>query len=124
MAANLPGTRREAILMFYFADRIKAELMLASRLLTSLSHMEGLEREGATRLYLEFLKGLEHEIHLGQTVISDQEMVRVRTVLTGLLGMVDANMLQDIQPHLTWMISVMATYAQRGMEYLVQEKSL
>lgn len=124
MADNLPGTRRQAILMFHFADRIKAELMLASRLLGTLQQLQGLEREGATRLYLDFLRGLEQEINLGQAMISDQEMVRVRTVLTGLMGMVDANMLNDIQPHLTWMISVMATYAQRGMEYLVNEKSL
>jgi hypothetical protein len=33
-------------------------------------------------------------------------------------------MLIDVQSHFTWMISIMATYAQRSMEYLVKEKLL
>jgi hypothetical protein len=45
-------------------------------------------------------------------------------VMTGLIGMADANMFADIQSHLTWMISAMATYAQRAMEYLVKDKLL
>ena len=51
-------------------------------------------------------------------------MIRVRTVMTGLIGMADSSMFADIQTHLTWMISTMATYAQRAMEYLLKEKLL
>jgi hypothetical protein len=122
MAEPFPATTRQAILMFHFADRIKAELMLASRLLGTLNQLQGLEREGGIRLFLDFLKGLEGEINLGQLQIGDPEMVRIRTVMTGLMGMVESNMLTDIQSHFTWMITIMATYAQRAMEYLVQEK--
>jgi hypothetical protein len=124
MAQPFPMNRRQAILVFHFADRIKAELMLASRLLASLSQLQGLEREGGIKVYLDFLRGLEGEINLGQVQIGDPEMVRIRTVMTGLLGMVESNMLADIQSHFTWMISVMATYAQRAMEYLMKEKLL
>jgi hypothetical protein len=56
--------------------------------------------------------------------IGDPDMVRLRTVMTGLIGMADANMFADIQSHLTWMVSTMATYAQRAMEYLLKEKLL
>ncbi|HEX9883430.1 MAG TPA: hypothetical protein VGA79_05650 [Desulfobaccales bacterium] len=122
MAEPFPLNRRQAILVFHFADRIKAELLLASRLLGTLNQLQGLEREGGIRLFLDFLKGLEGEINLGQVQIGDPEMVRIRTVMTGLMGMVESNMLTDIQSHFTWMITIMATYAQRAMEYLVQEK--
>jgi hypothetical protein len=122
MAEPFPATTRQAILVFHFADRIKAELLLASRLLGTLNQLQGLEREGGIRLFLDFLKGLEGEINLGQLQIGDPEMVRIRTVMTGLMGMVESNLLTDIQSHFTWMISIMATYAQRAMEYLVQEK--
>jgi hypothetical protein len=124
MATTFPTNRREAILMFHFADRVKAELMLASRLLTSVMQMEGLEREGGSRLFLDFLRGLEQEINLAQIQIGDPEMVRVRTVMTGLTGMADAMMFADMQNHFTWMISTMATYAQRAMEYLLKENLL
>jgi hypothetical protein len=124
MAEGFPANRREAILAFHFADRVKAELLLASRLLNTVIHMQGLEREGASRLFVDFLKGLEQEINLVQAQISDPDMVRVRTVMTGLIGMAEASMFADIQSHLTWMISTMTTYAQRAMEYLVKDKLL
>ncbi len=124
MAEPFPASRREAILAFHFADRVKAEIMLASRLLNGLTQMEGLEREGGIKVFLDFLRGLEQEINLAQVQIGDPEMVRLRTVMTGLMGMVEANMLADIQSHFTWMISIMATYAQRAMEFLVKEKLL
>lgn len=124
MAESFPASRREAVLVFHFADRVKAELLLASRLLTTVMQMQGLEREGASQLFLDFLKGLEQEINLAQLQIKDPEMVRVRTVMTGLIGMADAKMFADLQSHFTWMISTMATYAQRAMEYLVREKLL
>lgn len=122
MAETFPASVRQAVLVFHFADRLKAEILLASRLLGTVSQLEGLEREGASRLYLDFLRGLEQEINLAGVQINDPEMVRVRTVMTGLLGMADSRMFQDMQSHFTWMISVMATYAQRAMEYLVKEK--
>jgi hypothetical protein len=124
MAEGFPANRREAILAFHFADRVKAELLLASRLLNTVSHMEGQEREGAGRLFVDFLKGLEQEVNLAQAQIGDPEMIRLRTVMTGLIGMADASMFADIQSHLTWMISTMATYAQRAMEYLIKDKLL
>ncbi len=124
MAETFPASNRQAILAFHFADRIKAEILLASRLLGTISQLQGLEQEGANRLFLDFLRGLEQEINLAQVQIGDPEMVRVKTVMTGLLGMADSKMFQDMQSHFTWMISVMATYAQRAMEYLVKEKLL
>jgi hypothetical protein len=124
MAQAFPANRREAVLVFHFADRIKAELLLASRLLNAVIQIEGLEKEGAGKLFLEFLKGLEQEINLAAVQIGDPEMIRVRTVMAGLIGMADSNMFADIQEHLTWMVSTMTTYAQRAMEYLVKEKLL
>jgi hypothetical protein len=124
MAEGFPTNRREAILAFHFADRVKAELLLASRLLNTVSQMEGQEREGAGRLLVDFLRGLEQEVNLAQTQIGDPDIIRLRTVMTGLIGMADANMFADIQSHLTWMVSTMATYAQRAMEYLLKEKLL
>jgi hypothetical protein len=64
------------------------------------------------------------EINLAQTQINEPEMVRVSTVMRGLLGMADSRMYQEMQSHFTWMISIMATFAQRAMEYLISEKLL
>jgi hypothetical protein len=124
MTETFPATAREAILTFHFADRMKSELLLASGLLTTAMQLQQAEREGGKRLLLEFFRALEREVALGQTLIKDQEMTRVRTVLSGLIGMVDAGMFTDIQNHLTWIISTMTTYAQRAMQFLLDKKLL
>jgi hypothetical protein len=117
-----PASSREAIILFHFADRIKAEILIASRLLGAVIPLKGEERAGGGRVFLEYLKGLEQEINLSAAQIDDPELIRVKTVITGLLGMADAGMYQDMQEHLTWMLTVMTTYAQRGLEMLLQEK--
>jgi hypothetical protein len=95
---------------------------MASRLLGAVLALPEEQRAGGGKVFLAYLKGLEQEINLGSAQIQDPEMVRVKTVLTGLLGMADAGMFQDMQEHLTWMVTVMTTYAQRGLEFLMKEK--
>ncbi|MBM4286830.1 MAG: hypothetical protein FJ135_01560 [Deltaproteobacteria bacterium] len=124
MAKVFPAGSREAILGFHLADRMKAELQVASALLQSVKQMTGAEALGARRLYMDFLKSLDNEITLCQSVISESEMVRLKTVFTGLRGLVAEGQLDDIQNHLTWMITIMTTYAQRAMEYLHKENLL
>jgi hypothetical protein len=124
MMASIPATSREAILIFHFADRVKAQILLASRLLNSVIHLPEPERQGGRRIFLEFLRGLEMEINLAQVQIGDPEIIRVRTVMSGLIGMADSGVFEDFQSHLTWMITMMATYAQRAMEFLLKEKLL
>jgi hypothetical protein len=119
-----PTNSREAILLFHFADRLKSELLIASQLLTSLLQLKGQEQEGGKRVVLDYFRALEREVGLGMALINDQDMIRVRTVMTGLIGMVDSKMLIDVQNHLTWIISTMTTYAQRAMEFLLKEGML
>lgn len=124
MEKVFPAGSREAILGFHLADRLKAELQVASSLLQSLREMSGPEELGARRLYMEFLRSLDQDMTLCQSIISESEMVRLKTVFTGLRGLVAEGQLADIQTNLTWMITIMTTYAQRAMEYLLKEKLL
>ncbi len=124
MTTTFPKNVREAILGFHLADRMKAELQVASALLQQLQGMSGPEELGARRLYMEYLKALDQDITLCQSIISEGEMVRLKTVFTGLRGLVAEGQLGDIQTNLTWMLTIMTTYAQRAMEYLVKEKLL
>jgi hypothetical protein len=124
MAEAQPSNSREAILLFHFADRLKSELLIASQLLVTLLQLKGQEQEGGKRLFLDYFRAVEREIGRGPAFIDEQEMIRVRTVFTGLAGMVDANMFTEIQGHLTWVISTMTTYAQRAMTFLLNENLL
>ncbi len=124
MSETVPRNFREAILMFHFADRLKSELLIASQLFAALQQYQGQEREGGKRLFLEYFRALEREMGMGASLIDEQDLLRVRTVLNGLAGMVDSNLFADVQNHLTWIISIMTTYAQRAMEFLRRENLL
>ena len=119
-----PDNSRQAILLFHFADRLKSELLIASQLLTALLQLKGQEQEGGKRLFLDFFKAVEREAGAGAAFINEQDMIRMRTVFTGLTGMVESNMFTEVQNHLTWIISTMTTYAQRAMEFLLKESLL
>ncbi len=116
-----PDNSRQAILLFHFADRLKSELLIASQLLTALLQLQGQEQEGGKRLFLDYFKAVEREVGAGAALINEQDMIRMRTVFTGLTGMVESNMFTEVQTHLTWILSTMTTYAQRAMEYLLKE---
>jgi len=124
MIESFPANSREAVLGFHFADRLKAGFILASQLLEVAIHLPEAEAAGARQLYQVYLRALEQEVSLCQSVIKDPELVRVQTVLSGLAGMVAEGQLKDIQSHLTWMISIITTYAQRAMAYLQQQRLL
>jgi|UniRef100_A0A7C3WIX9 hypothetical protein len=124
MAEAYPTSPREAILIFHLADRVKSELLIASSLLNAVLQLKEAQQEGGRRVLLEYFRALEREVALSQSMIKDPQMVRVQTVMSGLLGMVNAGPLQDVQGHLTWVISNMTTHAQRAMQYLMDQKLL
>ncbi len=124
MSTQAPGTPREAILMFHYADRMKSELLIASHLLTTVLGLKEAEQFGGRKVLVEYFRALEREVALGQALIADPELVRVRTVMTGLTGMADSGPLNQIQEHLTWIISIMTTFAQRAMKYLLDQDLL
>jgi hypothetical protein len=124
MEKVFPAGTREAILGFHVTDRMKSELHVASNLLQSVKQMTGAEALGARRLFMDFLKSLDQEITLCQSVISESEMTRLKTVFTGLRGLVGEGQLDEVQSNFTWMISIMTTYAQRAMEYLHKQNLL
>lgn len=124
MPEAFPTSPREAILIFHLADRVKSELLIASSLLNAVLQLKDAEQEVGRRVLLEYFRALEREVALGQSIIKDPEMVRVQTVMTGLVGMVNAGPLHEVQKHLTWVISNMTTHAQRAMQFLLDQKML
>ncbi len=124
MPEAYPASPREAILIFHLADRVKSELLIASSLLNIVLQLKDAQQEGGRKVLLEYFRALDREVALGQSMIKDPDMVRVQTVMSGLVGMVNAGPLHEVQSHLTWVISNMTTHAQRAMQYLMDRKLL
>jgi hypothetical protein len=63
---------KKAIICFQHAERIKSELIIASKLLDRISTLGGDELTGASKLYSYFLEALEGEINIARNVVGLQ----------------------------------------------------
>ena len=124
MSEAVPTSPREAIIIFHLTDRLKSELLIASSLLNTVLQLRDAEQAGGRKVLTEYFRALDREVALSQSMIKDPEMVRVQTVMTGLVGMVNAGPLHEVQGHLTWVITNMTTHAQRAMQFLMDRKLL
>jgi len=60
---------KKAIVCFQHAERIKSELIIASKLLDRITALSGDELTGASKLYSHFLEALEGEINIAYNVV-------------------------------------------------------
>jgi hypothetical protein len=63
----------KAIVGFQYAERVKSELIIAAKMVDSLSQMTGDELKGATKLYSFFLTALEGETNIALNVVGRTE---------------------------------------------------
>jgi len=68
---------RNAIVCFQYAERIKSELIIATRLLEQLETLKDSELEGAKKLMLSFLGALESEIKMAENVSGQKNFEHV-----------------------------------------------
>jgi hypothetical protein len=59
---------RDAVVCFQYAERIKSELIIATKLLEQLEMLKDSELEGAKKLMLSFLGFLESEIKMARSI--------------------------------------------------------
>jgi len=67
------GEVGKAIVGFQYAERVKSELIIAAKMLDSLSELTGDELKGASKLYSFFLTALEGETNIAYNVVGRAE---------------------------------------------------
>ena len=63
----------KAIVGFQYAERVKSELIIAAKMVDSLSQLTGDELKGASKLYSFFLSALEGETNIALNVVGRTE---------------------------------------------------
>jgi hypothetical protein len=63
----------KAIVGFQYAERVKSELIIAAKMVDSLSQLTGDELKGASKLYSFFLTALEDETNIALNVVGRTE---------------------------------------------------
>ena len=63
----------KAIVGFQYAERVKSELIIAAKMVDSLSELTGDELKGASKLFSFFLTALEGETNIAYNVVGRTE---------------------------------------------------
>jgi len=70
---------RDAVICFQYAERIKSELIIATKLLEQLETLKDSELEGAKKLMFSFLGALESEIKMAKSVSGQKNFDEIAT---------------------------------------------
>lgn len=115
---------REAILCFQFSERIKSELIIASKLLGMIEGLKGDELRGAKKLMESFLDALLGEIQIAKSILGlrdfDEGSLRVQEAQER----ISRDEFLEATKCISEAISFTTTIGQRAMQTLIQEKLL
>ena len=114
---------RKAIICFQYVERIKSELIIASKLLEKLDELEGDELAGAEKLMLSFLDALAGEITIAHGVLELQNFEEARKKILDATGKIWSHDYLGATNNISKAISFITTSGSRALQTL-KEKNL
>lgn len=115
---------RKAIICFQYVERIKSELIIATKLLQKLDELEGDELAGAEKLMLSFLDALVGEVNLAHGVLGLRNFEKARTKILEAKELVRLHEHLEATGRLSEAISSVTTSGQRVMQMLKDKELL
>jgi len=105
-------------------ERIKSELIIATKLLQELDELEGDELAGAEKLMLSFLDALMGEVNIAHKVLGLQNFEEAGTKILDAKQLVRLHEYLEATGRLSGAISSVTTSGQRAMQTLKDKKLL
>jgi hypothetical protein len=115
---------KNAIICFQYVERIKSELIIATKLLQKLDELEGDELAGAEKLMLSFLDALTGEINIAHGVLGLRNFEEAKTKILEAKELVRLHKYLEATSRLSGTISSVTTSGQRVMQMLKEKKLL
>lgn len=109
---------KREITCFQFSERIKSELIIASRLLWKIEELKGDELAGAKKLMSSFLDALLTETNIAHTVVKLQDFKKASMKITEIKERIALDQYQEAAKHISEAISFVTTCGQRAAEAL------
>ena len=109
---------RDAVICFQYAERIKSELIIATKLLEQLETLKGSELEGAKKLMLSFLGALENEIRMAGSVSGEKKFEQVATRVWEATEKTRVNEYEEAFRYISEAISATTTSGQAALKSL------
>lgn len=108
----------KAIVGFQYVERVKSELIVATKMLDRLSELSGDELKGATKLYSLFLEALEGEIRIAYNVLVMKEFETAAAKVREVAEKVQLEQYNEAMKLLSEAISQVASSGQWAMQTL------
>ena len=117
-----PMDTRKAILIFQYAERIKSELIIASRLLERMAALQGGERSCAEKMMTAFLEALLGEIRIAQHVEKTMNLWGAERKIMEAVGRMKPLDRSAVQRCISEALSLITTASQGAMNVLMDRK--
>jgi len=111
---------KKAIICFQYVERIKSELIIATKLLEKLDELEGDELSGAEKLMISFLDALTGEVNIAHGVLGLRNFEEARTKILEAKQLVRLHDYMEVTSRLSGAISSITTSGSRAMQILKQ----
>jgi len=114
---------KKAVVCFQHVERIKSELIIASKLLDRISTLSGDELTGASKLYSYFLEALEGEINIARNIVGLEDFEKAGKKLGEAADKAHYFQYEEAMSLLSEAMSSITTSGQKAAEVL-KEKGL
>lgn len=112
---------KKTILIYQHAERIKSELIIASRLMARLDSLKGEERKGAEIMMTTFLEALLGEIRIGRAGDEAGYLQRAEEKVIEASKKLTVFGEKEVNRCISEALSAVTTVCQRAMEELVNQ---
>jgi hypothetical protein len=111
---------RDKIICYQFAERIKSELIIGSKLLMVMETLKGEELEGAKKLIMFFFDALSAETRIASNVTSVAEFGLLEEKMTLIKRKIDEGSYQEANENIGRATSHATTACERMMRVLME----
>lgn len=118
ISEKFKGNVDKAIVGFQYVERVKSELIIATKMLDRLSELSGDELKGATKVYSLFLEALEGEILIAYNVLGMKEFETASAKIREVADKMHLGQYDEAMRLLSEAISQVASSGQWAMQTL------
>ncbi len=112
------GETRDALILFQHSERVKAFLIMASKMVDGLKGLEGEELSGAKRMLGLFLGALMAEVRIAQNTTGRQEFGDVNAILSEVSNLASSGLVDEAVRRIAEAITIVTTCGSEAYELL------
>lgn len=107
---------------YQFSERLKSELIIASRLLATMETIEADQEAGAEKMMVSYLEALLGEIRIARHIEKSMNVIGAEKKIMETIGMIKLKERSETSRCISDAISLITTSCQRSMEALMAQQ--